>query len=369
MAAAKRDYYDVLGVPRDADEKAIKNAFRALAMQYHPDRNKAPDAEERFKEIAEAYAILSDPNKRREYDTAGHAGVAGFSTEDLFAGINFDDLFGGLGFNFGSGFGGGPFEGFFHHRRTGPERGANLESDLEIPLERVLNGGEETVRIVRPATCASCKGTGARSGTQPKPCKTCNGTGQKTSTKKQVGILFQRISTCPDCHGRGVIIENLCPECQGQGRVERVENIKIRIPVGVEEAMALRIPRHGMPSPQADGPPGDLFVVVRTRADTRFERRGVDLWRSETLEIADAVLGTNLHVPTLDGPVTVKIAAGTQPDEVLRLKGKGLPQFGDGRRGDMYVRLQVHVPEKLSDEERRLYLRLRQLASRHGKEQ
>ncbi|MGA8148125.1 MAG: molecular chaperone DnaJ [Gallionellaceae bacterium] len=358
MISAQRDYYEVLGVAKDADQKAIKDAFRNLALKYHPDRNKEAGAEERFKEIAEAYAILCDPKKRAEYDARGFAGVEGFSQEDLFSGINFDDIFGGLNFDFG---GGSPFEGFFHRRRTGPARGTNIEVELSIPLERVASGGEAKVRLNRPSTCPACHGTGAKSGTAPKACEACKGTGRITrSSQKEKGhLLIQQISTCPACHGRGSIIEHPCPECRGSGKVEQEEDLPVKIPKGVEEGMALRIPGKGMPSPEAGGVTGDLFVVVRSEPDPRFERDGADLLRQETIHLTDAVLGATLDVPTLEGSASVTIPPGTQPGAVLRLKEKGLPEFGSRRHGNLYLRIGVRVPEHLSREERELYERLR----------
>jgi molecular chaperone DnaJ len=366
LVSPQRDYYEVLGVAKDADQKAIKDAFRNLAMKYHPDRNKEPGAEERFKEIAEAYAILSDQKKRSEYDARGFAGVEGFSQEDLFSGINFADIFGGLNFDFG---GGSPFEGFFHRRRNGPARGANIEVELSIPLELVASGGEEKVRLNRPSSCPACHGTGAEGGATPKACEACKGTGRitRSSRKEKEYILIQQISTCPACHGRGSIIEHPCHECRGSGEVEQEEDLTVKIPKGVEEGMALRIPGKGMPSPEAGGVTGDLFVVVRTKPDPRFERAGADLLRQVTIPLADAVLGATLDVPTLDGSASVTIPPGTQPDAVLRLKGKGLPEFGNGRHGEMYLRIAVHVPEKLSREERELYERLRAIGGKEGR--
>jgi molecular chaperone DnaJ len=356
----------VLGVAKDAEQKAIKDAFRNLAMKYHPDRNKEPGAEERFKEIAQAYAILSDPTKRAEYDARGFAGVEGFSEEDLFGGINFDDIFGGLNFDFG---GGSPFEGFFHRRRKGPARGANIEVELSIPMERVASGGEEKVRLSRPSACPACHGTGAEGGGAPKACDACKGTGRitRSSHKEKEHILIQQISTCPACLGRGSIIEHPCPKCRGSGEVEQEEDLIVKIPKGVEEGMALRIPGKGMPSPEAGGVSGDLFVVVRTKNDPRFERAGADLLRQETIPLTDAVLGTTLEVPTLDGSASVTIPPGTQPDAVLRLKGKGLPEFGNGRHGEMYLRIAVHVPEHLFREERELYEQLRAFGGKEGR--
>lgn len=350
----------MLGVAKNAEQKAIKDAFRNLALKYHPDRNKEPGAEERFKEIAAAYAVLSDPKKRAEYDARGFSGVAGFSQQDLFSGINFEDIFGGLGLNFDFG-AGSPFEGFFHHHRQGPPRGANIEIDIFVPLERVAHGGEENIRLNRPTTCPACHGTGAKGGTAPRPCEECKGTGRLTRSRRESKdhVLIQQITTCPACHGRGSIIEQPCPACRGSGESTQEESLTVNIPRGVEEGMALRIPGKGMPSPEAGGINGDLFVVVRSRRDPRFERAGADLLRRETISLVDAVLGTTLEVPTLDGTASVTIPPGTQPDAVLRLKGKGLPEFGNAGHGELYLRISMQVPEKLNREERELYERLR----------
>ena len=352
----------MLGVATDADQKAIKDAFRNLAMKYHPDRNKEAGAEEHFKEIAEAYAVLSDPKKRAEYDARGFAAVEDLSQEDLYSGINFEDIFGGLNFDFGS-----PFEEFFHRRRRGPARGANIEVEISIPLERVASGGEEKVRLNRPSVCPACRGTGAEGGA-PKACQTCGGSGRvsRSTRREKQHVVIQQISVCPTCQGRGSIIEHPCRKCHGSGEVELEEDLTVKIPRGVEEGMALRIPGKGMPSSEAGGLPGDLFVVVRSRRDPRFERSGADLLRQETIPLIDAVLGATLQVPTLDGSVNVTIPPGTQPGALLRLKEKGLPEFGNGRHGELYLRIEVRVPEKLSREERELYERLRDIGGRQG---
>lgn len=373
MATAQRDYYEVLGVPREADGKRIKDAFRELALKYHPDRNKSPDAEERFKEVAEAYAVLSDPRKRAEYDARGFAGVAGFTPEDLFAGIDFGDIFGGAGFgaDFGPGMG-GLFERLFRPGRAGPARGQDLQVELALPLETILRGGEETVRYARPVACPRCGGTGAEPGTRPRRCATCDGTGRKTVTRGEkrgeASIRFQQISVCPDCGGRGTIIEKPCRDCRGEGRVEREESLKVAVPAGAEEGMALRIPAHGLPSDDPGGAPGDLFVVVTSAPDPRFVRSGADLWRTESVSVADAVLGTELRVPTLNGALDVAVPPGTQPGAVLRLRGKGLPRYGGRGHGDLNLRIEVRVPERTSAEERELYERLRALARRGERE-
>ncbi len=342
-------------MPRDADAKAIKDAFRTLALKYHPDRNKEPGAEERFKQIAEAYAVLSDPRKRAEYDSGGFAGVAGFSPEDLFAGIDLDDLFGGLGL------GGGLFERFFRRGRADLGRGDDIEIAVAVPLAKVALGGDEPVRFSRQVVCPACRGSGARAGTAPRPCDSCGGTGRKTKSGVRGGVKFREIVTCTECGGSGSVIDHPCPECRGLGRAERVESLTVRIPPGVEEGTRLRIPGHGAPPPSKDGVPGDLLVAVYSAPDPRFERAGADLWRSETIGLCDAVLGVERRVPTLDGEATVTIPPGTQPEAVLRLRGKGLPRFGREGRGDLFLRIRVALPDKLSSEQRKLFERLRKL--------
>jgi molecular chaperone DnaJ len=359
--AGQDDYYEVLGVPRDADDAAIRNAFRQLALKYHPDRNKAPEAAERFKRIAEAYAVLSDAKKRAEYDARGPAGVAGFSPEDLFGGIDFDDILGGLGF----GRGGSLFDRLFG-RRARPRRGEDLEIGIAVPLERVLHGGEEKVHVGHPMVCQSCHGSGARPGTAPRPCAACGGTGQHVRSDRRGGVSVRQVTTCPDCAGRGSVIDTPCPTCGGTGQTRRDEVLTVQIPVGAEEGMALRVPGHGLPAEQPGLPPGDLFVIVRTAPDPRFERRDRDLYRTEIIEVVDAVLGTTIEVPTLEGPASVNVPAGTQPDSLLRLHGKGLPRFGDGGRGDLYLRLLVRIPEHLSAQQRRLFEQLRAVGGRPG---
>ena len=248
IITTQRDYYEVLGVAKDADQNAIKDAFRTLAMKFHPDRNKEPGAEEHFKEIAEAYAILSDPKKRAEYDSRGFAGVEGFSQEDLFGGINFEDIFGGL--NFGAG---GLFDGFFHRQRhAGPVRGENMEVELDIPLERVASGGEEKVRLGRPAPCHACHGTGSEGGVAPKTCATCKGSGRITHSSRQEKehVLIQQISTCPACYGRGSIIEHPCTVCHGSGNEDKEETLTVKIPKGWRRAWRCAFPARACQVPK-----------------------------------------------------------------------------------------------------------------------
>ena len=359
-----RDYYEVLGVSRDASVQEIKSAYRRLAIEYHPDRNPGDQrAEELFKEAAAAYAVLSDPDKRSRYDSRGFAGVSGFSHDDLFGGIDFGDIFADAGFGFD--IGGSIFDHLFRQRHAGPVRGRDIDIHLVVSLERIDTGGEETVQFTRPVSCPTCSGSGAKPGTTPRQCETCGGSGRRVITheRKQAkgSMQFQQVMVCPDCQGQGTFIDHPCPECHGQGHIASKESIKVNIPAGIEEATALRVKGHGMPSDTADGPPGDLYVVVTSAPDERFERAGADLWRNATLEVTDLALGTKLKVPTLHGEVDVTVPPGTQPDEILRLRHKGLQRFGDSGRGNLNLRIQAHIPERLSAGERALYEQLRNL--------
>lgn len=360
MAASttQRDYYEVLGVPHDASDKAIKDAFRQLALTYHPDRSKEPDAEERFKEIAEAYAVLSDPKKRADYDARGFAGVAGLSPEDLFAGIDFVDLFGPFGTG---GFGAESLFDRLSHpgRRARAVRGQDLQVPITVPLTTVLTGGHETVTIRRPGACKDCRGTGARAGTSPRTCDVCRGTGQRTTSSRRGNVVVQQITTCPRCGGRRVIIDDPCPVCGGTGQGVETETVKVQVPPGIEDGTALRIRGHGMPPPAPHAEPGDVYVIVRTAADPRFTRHGRDLWHTEELHVADAVLGTSVRVPTLDGGVEVVVPPGTKPGTNLRVAGKGLPGPGGRGKGDLYVTVAVRIPEHTTRHERRLWEELR----------
>lgn len=337
-----------------------------LALKCHPDRNKDPGAEATFKEIAAAYAVLSDPEKRTQYDTQGFAGVAGFSEEDLFRHVDFGDLFGGFNFDFGGlgfGAGGGLFDRFFRRRRAGPPRGENIDVELEVPLARVMTGGEERVQVTRAVGCPACRGTGAKDGTKRHRCETCQGRGSvvEQSQRRETGgdVIVRTIRACAACEGRGEIVDERCPACDGRGRTTRTETLTVNVPVGVEEGMALRVPGHGMPSEARGGKAGDLYVIVRTLADPRFVRRGADLWRAEAVTIPEAVLGGRHIVPTVDGSADVTIPPGTQPGSLLRLAEKGLPEFGGGRRGHLYLQLHVEIPERLSKKQRELYEQLR----------
>lgn len=362
MPVIKRDYYEVLGIPRDADGQAIKKAYHKLAMEWHPDRNKSPQAEERFKEIAIAYAVLKDPEKRARYDAEGVEGVAHYTSEDLFGGLDLGNIFGDMGFGFG---GGSIFDRMFGRRTTRPLHGQDLRVQVEVPLETIHYGGKQEVRVSHPVLCSTCHGYGTGSGTSPPLCTSCKGTGRivtsRSESRGEQNIKVQQINVCPVCHGKGTEITDPCPDCGGYGQVEKEEVIKVTIPAGIEDGMTLRIAGHGLPGDEPDIPPGDLHVIVYARTQSGYQRRGPDLWRAETIDITDAVLGATRTIPGLDGNLKVKIPAGTQADEVLRLRGKGLPRFRGSGRGDINIRIQLHVPEKITKKERKLYEQLRRL--------
>lgn len=377
MPTERRDYYAVLGTSPNADAKAIKDAFRNLARKYHPDRNKEPGAEEKFKEIVSAYAVLSDPEKRKAYDARGFAGVAGLSEDEMFQSVDFGDVLAGLGLDlggigFGPGRAGSLFDSFLRGRRAEPPRGRDVEVCIEIPLSRVITGGQEEVSYLRSVPCRDCQGTGAKDGAKLHRCAVCEGTGrrvQESRRRQQTGeVLVRSISECPECRGRGQVIDESCPSCNGLGVVDEKKSLTVKVPAGVEEGTVLRIPRHGMPSDQAPDSPGDLFVIVRSAPEPRFERHGADLWCREEISVAEAVLGTTKAVAALDGSIDVTVPAGAQPGLVLRLAGRGLPRFGRSGRGDLYVRVDVRIPDKPSKREHELYEKLRELES-HGEAQ
>ncbi|HUJ87120.1 MAG TPA: J domain-containing protein [Burkholderiales bacterium] len=238
-------------------------------------------------------------------------------------------------------------------------RGADIRIDVTVPLETIASGGEQRVRYERLETCRACGGSGARAGTSPRACPACKGSGEQVSTRREQGMLIRQSRTCPECHGAGRVVDTPCPACGGRGSGAREESLAVTIPAGAEEDLVLRVPGKGYASDAAGGAPGDLHVVVHSAPDARFARDGADLWREERIDVADAVLGTELRVPTLEGPLTVKVPPGTQPDAQLRLRGKGLPRFGGRGRGDLYLRLAVALPERLGREERELWDKLR----------
>lgn len=347
--AEKQDYYNVLGVPRTATQEEIKNAYRKLALQYHPDRNKAPDAEEKFKQISEAYAVLSDDGKRQQYDQFGHAGISGrYTAEDLFRGVDFDSIFRDLGFGFG-GFSSifDRFFGGFGEVERGPPRGADLRYDLDLTLEEVARGLSKEIEVPRSQTCPVCHGSGAQPGTSPRNCPTCKGTGQVQLVQSSGFARVVRIQTCNKCQGRGTLIDTPCRSCRGLGIVEQTRRLAVRIPAGVDDGFSLRLRGEGDAAPQG-GRPGDLYLVVHIKPHPLFERDGDSLLSEVPINFVQATLGAEVRVPTLEGPVALKIPAGTQIGTVFRLKGKGLPRVNSFGKGDQLVKVTIRTPRHLS---------------------
>ncbi len=348
------DYYEVLGVPRDADTKTIKNAFRQLARRYHPDTSTEPDAEQRFKEIVEAYGVLSDPAKRASYDAQGSADLAGATAEDLWGGIDFADIFGSGAAVFGS-----LFERLFGPPAAGPPRGQDVHLDLVISLEEVLTGGRQEVTIRRPGPCPRCAGSGSGPGTTPRRCPGCGGTGQRATASRHGPLMVRQVTACPECAGRGRVTDQPCPACAASGRALREEKVAIGIPPGIPEGATLRLAGRGMPSPVPGGPPGDAYACIRTRADARFTRAGAELWHDLHIQAPDAALGVTAAVPVPEGQARVRVPPGTQPGSVLRVAGRGLPRYGGHGRGSLNLTVILDIPRQLSARQRQLYEQLR----------
>jgi|JI10StandDraft_1071094.scaffolds.fasta_scaffold167632_2 molecular chaperone DnaJ len=333
--STRRDYYEVLGVPRDADAAALKKAFRALAIQFHPDRNSAPDAEDRFKEINEAYAVLSDPQKRSVYDRMGHEGLRGggpapseADLRDVFEGNLFEQLFG---------------RAFRQASRPGARHGEDVKLPLDLTLEEVAKGLEKEVRFRRAVSCSTCSGSGAHRDHPPVTCTTCGGQGR---VRINQGFL-PLITACPHCRGEGRVIRVACPSCRGAGTTEEEVTLKVPVPPGLANGHTLRLDGEGGHGLRG-GQPGDLYLVVREVPHPFFERDGDDLVCEVPISFPQAALGAPISVPTLDGKARIKVPAGTQSGRTLRLKGKGLPAVQGRGQGDQVVRLQIETPEHLT---------------------
>jgi molecular chaperone DnaJ len=351
--SSKRDYYEVLGVPRKAPKDDIKKAYRELALKYHPDRNKSPEAEEKFKEISEAYAVLSDDEKRAQYDQYGHAGIdERYTRDDIFRGADFESIFRDLGGGFG-------FENIFdtffggRQQRHGPQRGSDLRYDLEVTLEEAAFGTNKDLEIPSAETCSVCYGEGASPSAKNKRCPKCNGTGEIRQTRKAGFLFFTESRTCPTCRGRGIPPENLCRNCGGTGYTRRKKTIRLKIPHGVDSGYVLRLTNEGEPGNKGM-PKGDLYVVVHVKPHAVFQRDGDNTVYEAAINFPQAALGTEIDVPTLDGKAKLRVPEGTQPGTVFRLRSKGVPHLQGWGRGDQFVRVAVKTPTNLTKRQKEL---------------
>ncbi len=349
MATTKRDYYEVLGVPRNASSDEIKKAFRRLAREYHPDVNKSPDAENKFKEINEAYEVLSDDQRRAAYDRYGHAGAqGGFGTEGFggFSDINdiFSEFFGG-------------FARAGTQARRGPRRGADLRYDLKIDFLEAVFGTEKEIEVIRNDVCPRCNGSGAELGTSPTRCRTCNGTGEVRRVQQSILGSFVNVATCPTCNGTGEVITTPCRQCGGRKQVRVTRTLVVNIPPGVDTGTQIRLNGEGEPGVNG-GPPGNLYVVINVAPHPFFRRKDEDIIVEVSINVAQAALGDEIEVPTVDGREKLVIPAGTQSGSVFRIKGKGVPHLRRNTRGDQIVLVTVQVPQSLTAEQKRLFLEL-----------
>ena len=360
MAESKRDYYEVLGVDKNADDAALKKAYRVLAKKYHPDMNpNNPEAEKKFKEASEAYAVLSDPEKRRQYDQFGHAafengGPGGFGGFD-FNSMDFSDIFGDI---FGDFFGGG------RSRRSnynGPMKGANVRTSARISFKEAVFGCEKELDLNLKETCKTCNGSGARPGTTPETCTKCGGKGQVVMTQQSLFGMIQNVQTCPDCHGTGKVVKDKCPDCHGNGYIAERKKIQVSIPAGIDNGQSVRIREKGEPGVNG-GPRGDLLVEVVVQRHEIFQRQDMDIFSTAPISYAQAALGGEVLIDTIDGKVAYEVKPGTQTDTRVRLKGKGVPSLRNKQvRGDQYVTLVVQVPTKLNGEAKDLLKRFDEL--------
>lgn len=352
---ATRDYYEILGVGRDATPQDIKKAYRKLAMEFHPDRNPGPDAAEQFKSVNSAYEVLSDPDKRARYDRFGHAGV------DQSGAGGFDGFqsFDGFGDIFDAFFGGTQRGG---RRRRGPARGSDLRYNMRLTFEEAIFGAEKEIEYSRLERCGKCSGSGAEPGTELVTCPECNGAGEIRRAQQSIFGQFVNVSTCGRCQGEGRVVATPCTECRGQGRVKSDRKLSVRIPAGVDDGAQIRLTGEGEAGPRG-GEPGNLYVVLSVARDDRFVRVEDHILFELPVNIAQAALGAKVTIPTLDGDSEFEIPAGTQSGEEFVLRGKGVPRLRGGGRGDMVVKVTAVIPEDLSDEQRAL---LEQLAKTMG---
>ncbi len=368
---AKRDFYDILGVSKSADTKEIKKAFKGLARKYHPDVSKEPEAEEKFKEIQEAYAVLSDENKKAQYDQFGHAafengGSGGFGgAQDFDFGDIFSEIFGG-GFSGGSG-GFGGFGGFGGGRQNpnAPRKGRDLETNVQMTFKEAVFGAKKDIRIQTEKSCERCDGHGSENPSDVETCTTCNGHGKVQRTQRTILGNMVTEAQCPDCHGKGKKIKNPCPDCHGQGRKVYPKEFTVTIEAGVENGAYMRLPGRGEGGYNG-GPDGDLYLNIIVGQDDFFEKQGLDIFCAIPITYTQATLGASIEIPTIHGPVDFKIPAGTQTGSRLRLRGKGV--HGKGKSGDQYVRVDLKVPTSVSSEERKILEQLLEVEGDHSKQ-
>lgn len=346
--AQKRDYYEVLGVSRQAAPEEIKRAYRQAALKYHPDRNKEPGAEERFKEAAEAYEVLSDAEKRQRYDRYGHAGLNGVNLHD-FSGMGVEDIFSIFSDLFGGAFGGG-------FARSAPDRGVDIQTIIEVDLKEVLTGVEKTLRFERADFCLHCEGEGSEPGTRRRNCSTCGGYGQVERQTSMGFFVTRSVVECPQCQGRGSFAEAPCRECSGTGRGTRERLLEVKIPAGVHDGQSIRIRGEGEPG-RVGTQRGDLRCLIRVRSHEFFQRDGDHLVCMMPISFTQAALGAQIDVPTLTGVTPLRVPPGTQHGAVFQLAGKGLPNLRSGRRGNQIVQVLVEIPRKLSREQEELLRR------------
>lgn len=353
--AGKRDYYEVLGLNRNATTADVKKAYRKLAKKYHPDVNPGDKtAESKFKEISEAYMVLSDPEKKSKYDQFGHAGVDSNGFEGFGGFGDFD--FGGFGDIFETFFGGGSGFGRSSSRpRSGPKRGADIKYDMEVTFEEAAFGVQRTININRSVKCNTCNGSGSKPGTRPETCRHCNGTGKIQHKQNTPFGQFVNIKTCEVCDGEGKVITKPCPKCNGKGRVRKYVKIDVKVPAGIDNGQTISLRGEGEPGVKG-GPAGDLFISIKVRPHPLFQRQGSDVICEIPITFVQAVLGTEMEVPTLDGKVSYKINEGTQTGTVFRLKGKGIPYLRRSGRGDQYVKVYVEVPKKLNSKQKEILM-------------
>jgi molecular chaperone DnaJ len=355
--ASKRDYYDILGVPRGATPEDIKSAFRRLAREYHPDVNKSPDAEERFKELNEAYAVLSDAQKRAAFDRFGHAGLDGMGGMPDFSNIDLGDIFEEL---FGFGFG----RRGSRQQHNAPRRGADLQYNQSLEFEEAVFGVEKEVEFSRDEVCARCDGAGAEPGTTKSTCPTCAGRGEVRQNRQTFFGNMVQVTTCPNCRGTGEIIGTPCKTCSGRGLERKTVKRQVKIPAGVDNGTQVRLGSEGQPGSNG-GPQGDLYIALNVRDHKYFRRRENDILLDLDINVAQAALGADVEVPTVDGPAVLSIPAGVQPGKVLRMRGKGVPHLRGSGRGDQLVVVDIGIPRKLNAEQRKLF---EQLAATMGSE-